>query len=199
MKFKKNYQLKNFRFPLVILVLALSFIGILVVGSAKESLQERQIFGVVLGVAAMLVVAIFDYNWILNLYWLMYIVNVILLILVKLVGVEANGAQRWLNLGFTTLQPSDLTKIFMILFFAKFLMKHEDDINTPKTIIKSVLLILPSLVLIVTQPNLSNTICIRFHPLLHLVYQQIYIPLLPYRFLLLSSHQKQSDVLSLSA
>lgn len=160
MKFKKNYQLKNFRFPLVILVLALSFIGILVVGSAKESLQERQIFGVVLGVAAMLVVAIFDYNWILNLYWLMYIVNVILLILVKLVGVEANGAQRWLNLGFTTLQPSDLTKIFMILFFAKFLMKHEDDINTPKTIIKSVLLILPSLVLIVTQPNLSNTICI---------------------------------------
>ena len=120
MKFKKNYQLKNFRFPLVILVLALSFIGILVVGSAKESLQGRQIFGVVLGVAAMLVVAIFDYNWILNLYWLMYIVNVILLILVKLVGVEANGAQRWLNLGFTTLQPSDLTKIFMILFFAKF-------------------------------------------------------------------------------
>ena len=39
-------------------------------------------------------------------------------------------------------------------------MKHEDDINTPKTIIKSVLLILPSLALIVTQPNLSNTICI---------------------------------------
>lgn len=69
MKFKKNYQLKNFRFPLVILVLALSFIGILVVGSAKESLQGKQIFGVILGVIVMLIVALFDYNWILNFYW----------------------------------------------------------------------------------------------------------------------------------
>ena len=160
MKFKKNYQLKNFRFPLVILVLALSFIGILVVGSAKESLQGKQIFGVILGVIVMLIVALFDYNWILNFYWLMYVGNVVLLLLVKLIGKEVNGAQRWLNLGFTTLQPSDLTKIFMILFFAKFLMKHEEDLNTPKTIIKCVLLILPSLGLIVIQPNLSNTICI---------------------------------------
>ena len=160
MNLKKKYQLKNFRFPLVILVLALSFIGILVVGSAEPSLQGRQIFGVILGSAAMLVVAMFDYNWVLNFYWLMYIVNLILLVLVKLVGTKANGAQRWLDLGFTTLQPSDLTKIFMILFFAKYLMKHEDDINTPKTIIKAILLMLPSLTLIVTQPNLSNTICL---------------------------------------
>ncbi len=160
MKLKKDYQLKNFRFPLVILVLALSFIGILVVGSAKESLQGRQIFGVMLGVIVMLTVALFDYNWILKFYWLMYIVNLILLILVILVGKESHGAQRWLDLGFTTLQPSDLTKIFMILFFAKFLMKHEEDINKPKTIIKAVLLILPTLGLIVIQPNLSNTICI---------------------------------------
>lgn len=160
MNLKNRYQLRNFRFPLVILVMALSMIGILVVGSAKPSLQSRQIFGVVLGAIVMLVVALFDYNWVLKFYWLMYIVNIILLVLVKLVGKESHGAQRWLDLGFTTLQPSDLTKIFMILFFAKYLMKHEEDLNTPKTIIKAVLLILPSLVLIVTQPNLSNTICI---------------------------------------
>ena len=68
--------------------MALSMIGILVVGSAKPSLQSRQIFGVVLGVIVMLVIALFDYNWVLKFYWLMYIVNIILLVLVKLVGKE---------------------------------------------------------------------------------------------------------------
>lgn len=160
MKLKKNYQLKNLKFPLIILVLALSIIGILVVGSAKPSLQGRQIFGVILGVIAMSVVALVDYNWILNFHWVIYVVNIILLVLVKLIGKEVNGAQRWIDLGFTTVQPSDLTKVFMILFFAKFLMDHEEDVNEPKTIIKSVLLIAPSLALIFIQPNLSNTICI---------------------------------------
>ena len=88
MNLKNRYQLRNFSFPLVILVMALSMIGILVVGSAKPSLQSRQIFGVVLGVIVMLVIALFDYNWVLKFYWLMYIVNIILLVLVKLVGKE---------------------------------------------------------------------------------------------------------------
>lgn len=160
MKLKKNYQLKNLKFSLIILVLALSTIGILVVGSAKPSLQNRQLGGVVLGAVVMLIVAFIDYNWIINFYWVMYAGNLVLLVLVKLIGKEVNGAQRWIDLGFTTIQPSDLTKIFMILFFARFLMDHEEDINDPKNIVKSILLILPSLALIYMQPNLSNTICL---------------------------------------
>ncbi len=69
-------------------------------------------------------------------------------------------AQRWLNLGFTQFQPSDLTKILMILFFAKFLMEREQKIKEPKTIIQAIALILPSLALIYKQPNLFTTICI---------------------------------------
>lgn len=160
MKLKKNYQLKNLKISLIILVMALSVVGILVVGSAKPGLQNRQIFGVIAGAVIMMITAFIDYNWIINFYWLIYIVNIVLLILVKLIGKEVNGAQRWIDLGFTTFQPSDLTKIFTILFFAKFLMDHEEDINEPKNIIKAVLLMAPSLVLILRQPNLSNTICL---------------------------------------
>ena len=52
------------------------------------------------------------------------IINIVLLVLVKLVGVSVNGAQRWINLGFTRLQPSELTKIIMIIFVAVYIQEH---------------------------------------------------------------------------
>lgn len=160
MNFLKKYHLKDFNFILVIAVLILSIVGILAVGSALPSAQTKQIIGVALGVIVMLVISVIDFEWVLNFYWVIYIVNILLLLCVEFFGVNYNGAQRWIDLKFTTLQPSDLTKIFLILFFAKFLTIHESRIKEPKTIIKCVLLVLPSLYLILTQPNLSNTICI---------------------------------------
>ena len=44
-----------------------------------------------------------------------------LLLLVKVMGTDANGAQRWLNVGGFQFQPTELAKIILILFFAKFL------------------------------------------------------------------------------
>jgi len=158
--FLKKYQLKNYNFMLIASVLALSIIGILAVGSALPSAQTKQIIGVVFGVIVMLIISVIDFEWVLNFYWVIYIINILLLLCVEFFGVEYNGAQRWIDLKFTTLQPSDLTKIFLILFFAKFLANHEYRMKEPVTIIKCVLLVVPSLFLIVTQPNLSNTICI---------------------------------------
>lgn len=160
MKYLSKYHLKDYNFILVISVLGLSIIGILAVGSALPSAQSKQIIGVVMGLIVMAIISLIDYNWVLNFYWVIYFVNIALLLCVEFFGVNYNGAQRWLDLKFTTLQPSDLTKIFLILFFGKFLMNHEQAMKDPKTIIKSVLLVAPSLYLIVTQPNLSNTLCI---------------------------------------
>lgn len=160
MNFLKKYQLKNYNFILIIAVVALSIIGILAVGSALPSAQSKQILGVILGLVVMFIISLVDFEWVLNFYWVIYIVNILLLLWVKFFGVNYNGAQRWIDLKFTTLQPSDLTKIFLILFFARFLMDHENRMKDPKTIMKCVLLVAPSLYLIVTQPNLSNTICI---------------------------------------
>lgn len=158
--FMKNYHIKNYNFALILMILGLSIIGILSVGSALPSAQPKQILGVVIGLVMMVIVSLIDYELLLNFYWGLYGINIFLLLWVKFFGVNYNGAQRWIDLKFTTLQPSDLTKIITILFFAKLLMDHETRIKEPKTIIKCVLLILPSLYLIVTQPNLSNTICI---------------------------------------
>ena len=70
-KFRKPYKLKNYRFGLVALVLVLSIIGILVVGSANESYQNKQIFGVVIGLVVMAIVSLIDYVWIANFYWIL--------------------------------------------------------------------------------------------------------------------------------
>ena len=156
----KRYKLKDYKFSLVALVTLISILGVLVVGSANQSLQGRQAFGVVVGLIIMVIVSLIDYQWVLNLYWILYIVNILLLVAVLLFGVEVNGAQRWLNLGFTRFQPSDLTKIITILFYAKFLMDREHKINQKKTIIQAIALMVPTLILIYKEPNLSNTICL---------------------------------------
>lgn len=159
-KITKPYHLKDYKFNLVISVLALTILGIMVIGSAKKSVQSKQIIGLVLGLIIMLIVSLIDYVWILNFYWLIYALNIVMLLMTKLLGTSVNGAQRWIDLGFTNFQPSELTKLLMILFFAKFLMHHEEDLNNIRTIITAVLLLAPTLILILLQPDLSTTISI---------------------------------------
>lgn len=156
----KRYNLRDYKFSLVALVSAISIIGIFVVGSAQASVQGKQIAGVILGTIIMVVISLIDYEWVLNLYWYLYGLNLVLLLAVRFFGEKVNGATRWLNLGFIQFQPSDLTKIIMILFFAKFLMQRGQAIHNKKTIIQAAALIVPSLFLIYKQPNLSNTICL---------------------------------------
>lgn len=156
---KQRYHIRDYKFSLVVLVLALSIIGIFMVGSARPDLQSRQVMGVIIGLLAMFIVSLIDYNWVLRFYWILYGINLILLAAVLIFGVTVNGAKRWLNIGIQ-FQPSDLTKILIILFFAKFLSDREAAINDKKTILQGIALILPSLILIYEQPNLSTTICL---------------------------------------
>ena len=156
----KQYKLRFYNFRLVILLLSISTIGVLLVGSAMESLRSKQLMGVILGLIAMVIVSLMDFSWILNFYWIMYIFNIVMLLGVRIFGSTAGGATRWLNLGFIQFQPTELSKIILILFFAKFFMDHEEDLNTVRTIAKAALLLLVPLVLICIQPDLKNTITV---------------------------------------
>lgn len=157
----KQYQFRNYRIKLIILVYLLTTIGILVIGSAEKSYQSQQIFGLVLGTAAMLVCSLIDYNIFMNLHWLIYLFNVLMLILVlSPLGKEVKGAQRWIDLKVFQIQPSELAKILMILFFSKFLSDRHERINDLKTIAVSLLLFAIPAVLIVSEPDLSTTITV---------------------------------------
>jgi len=154
----KRYRIRDYDFKLVFMVLALSVIGILAIGSAEESLQTRQMAGVVAGVFIMVVISFLDYTMLLKLNWLMYVGNLALLVAVWKFGSDSHGAQRWLQIGGFRFQPSETAKIILILFFAQFIMKHKKNLNTVRIIGSCVVMILVPWVLVYKQPDLSTSI-----------------------------------------
>lgn len=156
----KQYHIRDYDFKLIILVVSLTVIGIFAVGSAQESSQSRQIAGFVLGFFLMVVLSLFDYSVILRFYWVMYLINIVLLVLVKEIGVERGGAQRWVNVFGIQFQPSETAKILLLLFFAQFIMKHKDEMDSIKVIGMCVLLFIPPIALIYKQPDMSTSIMV---------------------------------------
>ena len=156
----KLYRLKDYDFKLIVFVVALSVIGIFAVSSADASYHNRQIMGVILGAFLMLVVSFFDYNILLKLYWIIYVANIVLLVLVRIQGARSHGATRWLNIGGLQFQPSETAKIMMIVFFAAFFLKHSEDLKSFRFFLISVLLFAPIFYLIYSQPDMSTSIVI---------------------------------------
>lgn len=156
----RQYKLRFYNFRLVALLLAISGIGVLLVGTAKESLRTTQIAGVIGGLVIMVIVSLFDYSWVMNFQWIMYVFNVVMLLGVRLFGDSTNGASRWITIGGLRFQPTELSKIIIILFFAKFFMDHEETLNTFRTIVTSGVLLAVPLYLIYDQPDMKNTITI---------------------------------------
>ncbi len=152
-----NYKVRNLDIKLIIAVIALTIIGIFVIGSANEANQQKQILGMILGIIVMGVMTIVDYDFILHFHWIYYGLVILLLIAVLVFGDTSGGATRWIDLG-VRFQPSELAKILLILFFAWYLMLHEENINTPKTIFFVMLFSAVPLFLIESEPDLSTTI-----------------------------------------
>ena len=156
----KQYKLRFYNFKLVILLTAISLFGVQLVASASPDLRNKQLLGVVMGLVLLVILSLMDYSWILNFQWIMYGFNLLMLIGVRLFGSEAGGASRWLDIGGFRFQPTELSKVIIILFFAKFFMDHEDDINTFRVLAESVLLLAVPLALIYAQPDMKNTITV---------------------------------------
>ena len=126
----KMYSIKDYRFRLCLYVISVTVIGILVIGSAREAVQDRQVLGMTLGLAAMLVLSLFDYSFLLKLAWPMYFGNIALLAAVIVMGEDSHGATRWIEIAGIQFQPSELSKIVIILFFSYFFMRYQEQINT---------------------------------------------------------------------
>ena len=156
----KQYKLRFYNFRLVFFLLLLSGFGIHLVGIASSDLKSKQLLGVIMGVILMVILSLMDYSWIMNFQWIMYFFNIFMLLAVRLFGDSANGAARWIDLGFIRFQPTELSKIIIIVFFAKFFMDHEEDLNTFRTIIQAAALLVVPLFLIYSQPDMKNTITV---------------------------------------
>lgn len=159
----KQYKLKNYHFQLILYLVLLTTIGILVVGSAEESVQNKQIMGFIMGLVIMIIISLMDYSYLLKFSWLYYIVSLALLILVQTsMGSSTNNSQRWIEIAGIRFQPSELAKIVLILFFSYFFSKFHEKINKVWVLALSFVLAGVPLYLILKQPDTSTTIVTAF-------------------------------------
>ena len=154
----KNYNFRHLNLKLILFTITLAVIGVMAVGSADESLQNRQMWGVVAGVFLMLLLTFFDYRVILKLSPIIYIGSLVMLTLVLINGIRGGGAQRWINIFGVQFQPSELAKIALVISLAAFIGRFEEELNTFKVIIACVAIFAIPAFMIFKQPDLSTTI-----------------------------------------
>lgn len=130
-------------YVLVITVLILVSLGVVMVlsASAPSALSKtgssytyfiKQFGFAVFGIIAMLFVSKIDYRFYKKYYWGVYVVSVLvlLLVLVPHLGKEVNGALRWIEIkGLGQFQPSEITKIGLIIFYAGYLSDHKSELK----------------------------------------------------------------------
>ena len=156
----QGFSIRKYDFLLVILVTCLSIFGVVAVTSADPGLTARQIYGLAIGLAVMLVVSVLDYRRILRLHWAAYAACIFLLILVWRFGLSGGGARRWINIAGLTFQPSEAGKILLILFFAKFIMEYRDKMSSALLFPICCGLALLPVGLIVIEPDLSTSLMV---------------------------------------
>lgn len=157
-----RYKLIKLNFRLIIYVLAVTIIGIIAIGSASqgENYQFKQIVGFGIGIVVAFLVTLISYKIIFKFYWVIYLIAVGGLLLVVVLGRTVLGATRWIDLGFFTFQPSELAKIFIIIFVAVYLHRHNETLDTAKTLLLTFVFAMIPVGLIFIEPDLSSTIVI---------------------------------------
>ncbi len=93
--------------------------------------------------------------------YFLYLIVLLLLLYASFYGITVSGSQRWINLYFINLQPSELMKIAIILCFAKFYHRMQiDNVNSFRNLIVPIIILIMPMFLVISQPDLGTTILI---------------------------------------
>jgi len=149
--------------PLIILLAAVAGFGFLmlysVAGGSMRPWVDPQMKRFVLGLAAMIMVAFVPIYFWRNIAALAYLISILLLIAVELFGVVGMGAQRWIDLGFMRLQPSELMKVTLIMLLAAYYdILDVNKVSRPLWVAIPLALILAPVFLVLKQPDLGTSI-----------------------------------------
>ena len=173
---KREHYYYQFDYMLLFMTVAIALFGILMIYSASSytastsrfgntyRFVSRQAVGMAGGVVCMLLMARIDYRELylkkINLVYVFYAVCLILqtIVLIPGIGIEHNGARRWLKIGME-FQPSEFTKIGVIMFVAYAVYRSRKRLDTFKGFLKVMMYIAPA-ILLIAKENLSTAIIV---------------------------------------
>ncbi|MBT8473967.1 MAG: rod shape-determining protein RodA [Alphaproteobacteria bacterium] len=149
--------------PLILLLTAVASIGFLmlysVAGGRLDRWAEPQMQRFGLGMAAMIFVAMVPIWFWRNVSALAYVVSLGMLLAVEFFGTVGMGAQRWIDLGFMRLQPSEVTKITLVMVLAAYYdWLDPKKVSHPVWVLIPLVLILIPTALVIIQPDLGTSI-----------------------------------------
>ncbi|WP_121631335.1 rod shape-determining protein RodA [Tropicibacter alexandrii] len=149
--------------PLVVLLSAVAGIGFLmlysVAGGSWSPWAEPQMKRYALGLAVMFAVAMVPIWFWRTMSLVFYMTGLGLLVMVEFFGSVGMGAQRWIDLGFMRLQPSELMKIALVMFLAAYYdWLPNNKVSRPLWVILPVLIILLPTFLTLAQPDLGTAL-----------------------------------------
>ena len=157
--------------PYLLLTLLLVVIGLIMLFSASfarayyvtgnsASYFTSQLIFALLGIAVLYGMSRVPYEWYFKLSRLIYGVSVLFLVAVLVIGTNVNGATRWINLGFTNLQPSEIAKLALIISLSVLMTRNQKDIKSPRTFFACAGALAFIAVLLILEPHFSATIIV---------------------------------------
>ena len=157
-----GYLVKHIDRQLMILVTLLMSLGLVTLFSASGASLERvlsQLANIAVALGVMWIAANVPLHYLNRIALPLYVFGVILLIAVDAFGMIVNGAQRWLSLGFTRIQPSELMKIALPLMLAWYFDRYEAILRLRNFAVGAVRVLVPVL-LIAKQPDLGTALLV---------------------------------------
>ena len=164
-------KVKNLDFILLFCLILLSIVSVLVMYSTDGGQvlyhTKSHFIKLLTFFSLMIVISFFNIRlWHITSYFIYFII-ILLLIWVSTYGIKVSGSQRWINLYFIVLQPSELMKIGIILCLAKYYHRLKiDNINSFTSILVALSIILVPIILVLSQPDLGTSVLIALSGLI---------------------------------
>jgi rod shape determining protein RodA len=158
-------KFKNFDYILLTCILLLGFISLATMYSTDGGKilfhTKSHFIKLILFTFMMIIISFINIKFWFLFGYLFYVIIIALLVWTYLFGIQSSGSQRWINLYFINLQPSELMKICIILCLAKYFHRMKlENVNSIYTILTSLIIILLPMGLVIVQPDLGTSLLI---------------------------------------
>ena len=154
-------KIANINWGLVLLLSVTTCVGLLVLYSLSDGATDtwvvRQAIRFGIGLSVLLVVALIDIRVWLNLAYVGYGVALVLLVAVDVIGHTGMGAQRWIDVGIVTVQPSEIMKVALVLALARYFHEHTlEEARRLRFLLAPAAMVLTPAALVLAQPDLGT-------------------------------------------